>query len=218
MNQTEFNTSYIGRRDDVLAFVPLNAKKILDIGCSDGTLGASIKEIIDAQVVGIELSEQMADSARKKIDRVFTGDVEKILFDGEFKGLSFDTIILADIIEHLVDPWKILNKIKDYLEPGGKIIVSLPNIRHIDTIFHLVFKGYWPYRDRGIHDRTHLRFFTKKNIFELFEKSGLLIERINTNYRIIEAPHRYNRFAKFFAFPGLRNFLAFQYIIQSRLK
>jgi len=218
MNQTEFNTSYIGRRDDVLAFVPLNAKKILDIGCSDGTLGASIKEIIDAQVVGIELSEQMADSARKKIDRVFTGYVEKILFDDEFKGLSFDTIILADIIEHLVDPWKILNKIKDYLEPGGKIIVSLPNIRHIDTIFHLVFKGYWPYRDRGIHDRTHLRFFTKKNIFELFEKSGLLIERINTNYRIIEAPHRYNRFAKFFAFPGLRNFLAFQYIIQSRLK
>lgn len=213
MNDTNFNSSYIGPRDDILSFIPRNATKILDVGCSVGTLGLQIKESIGAEVVGIELSPDMAEAASQRIDKVFCGDIEQILFQNQLQGLLFDVIVFADILEHLRDPWSILSKSVDYLKPEGKVIASIPNIRHWDTIFNLVFKGYWPYRDRGIHDRTHLRFFTRKNIVQMFNDSRLRIESITANYRIIERPHELNRFAKFFAIPPFKNFFAFQYLV-----
>ena len=71
-------------------------------------------------------------------------------------------------------------------------------------------------RDRGIHDRTHLRFFTRRNVVELFRSAGLEIESVDAKYRLVERPHRINRFAKYFALPGLRGFLAFQYLVTAR--
>lgn len=217
MNQF-FNPSYIGARPDIERLICPNAKRVLDVGCSTGTLGAEIKAKTRAQVVGIELSHEMAMSAASRIDKVFVGDVTEILIGGELSGYKFDTIIFADVLEHLADPWVTLNSAVKYLEPDGVVIASIPNIRHIDTIYNLVFKGYWPYRDRGIHDRTHLRFFTKRNIIELFERAGLFVDTIQTNYRLIEKPHKLNHFARFFAIPGIRSFFAFQYLIVGRLK
>ena len=217
MNTTNFNPSYVGKRNDILSLVPPNAKRVLDVGCSIGTLGLAIKENTGAMVVGIELSQEMAKIADQKLDKVFVGDVEEILAKKKLQGFKFDTIVFADLLEHLRDPWSVLESIVNYLEPQGILIASIPNVRHIDTIFNLVLKGYWPYRDRGIHDRTHLRFFTKRNINELFKNAGLSIDRIDANYRIIERPHRLNRFAKFLAIPGLRNLLTFQYLIRASL-
>jgi 2-polyprenyl-3-methyl-5-hydroxy-6-metoxy-1,4-benzoquinol methylase len=217
MKKTDFNLSYVGSRPDIERLIFPNTKVVLDVGCSTGILGASIKAKTGGQVLGIELSEEMANEASSRIDRVFVGDAEKIVCEGMLDGYQFDTIVFGDVLEHLVNPWAVLSKAATYLHPEGTIIASIPNIRHIDTIYHLVLKGYWPYRDRGIHDRTHLRFFTRRNIVELFENAGLSIETIETNYRIFEKPHRLNRFSKFFAFPGIRNFLAFQYLIRARL-
>ena len=218
MNQVNLNPAYTGGRPDIENLVSPTAKLVLDVGCSNGTLGAAIKARTGAQVVGVELSSTMAAEASNRLDRVFVDDAAAVFATGKLAEYKFDTIIFADVLEHLVDPWLVLQTATKYLTPEGTIIASLPNIRHIDTIYNLVVKGKWPYRDRGIHDRTHLRFFTKHNIIELFNSAGLVINRIETNYRLIEKPHSLNRLAKFIALPGIRNFFAFQYLIQAQPK
>ena len=209
-----FNPSYIEARNDILSLIPDDVSKVLDIGCSTGALGEQIKQRNNnAEVSGIELNKQMAEVAQKKLDKVIVGDVENINLADFFQPDYFDCIIFADILEHLKNPWEILRSSVNFLNDGGVVIASIPNVRHYSTIINLLFKGYWPYRERGIHDRTHLRFFTLKNIIELFQYAHLSIERIDRNYRIIEKPHRLNRFSKCFAFYPCKEFLTFQYLI-----
>ncbi len=214
-DSSAFNPSYVGPRPDIERLISPTVKSVLDVGCSNGSLARAIKATTGAQVFGIELSPEMAQEARSQLDRVWVGDAAEIILDGTLEAHRFDTIVFADVLEHLVDPWTVLAAATQYLTPDGSVIASLPNIRHVDTLYHLVMKGEWPYRDRGIHDRTHLRFFTKHTIIELFEDVGLEIDAMETNYRILERPHAFNRFAKFLALPGLRNFLAFQYLIKA---
>jgi 2-polyprenyl-3-methyl-5-hydroxy-6-metoxy-1,4-benzoquinol methylase len=215
-SQINFNPSYIGQRLDIERLISPDARMVLDVGCSTGTLGAAIKAKTGAQVFGIELSADMAHEALGRIDRVFVGDAAEIILQGKLDGYQFDTIVFADVLEHLADPWAVLRAAASHLQPQGTIVASIPNIRHIDTIYNLVVKGYWPYRERGIHDRTHLRFFAKQNIIELFEGAGLAIAVLETNYRILEKPARLNRFAKYFACPIVKDFLAFQYLVCAR--
>lgn len=213
---SEFNPSYIGRRSDVERLLPRGVRSVLDVGCSVGSLGASIKASTGAQVTGIEYSPAMAAEAEKVLDRVFVGDATAVIDGPALEGMRFDAIIFADVLEHLPDPWLVLRRAVRLLGPDGRIIASLPNIRHLSTIYHLVVLGYWPYRDRGIHDRTHLRFFTRRNVLELFRSANLEIESVDAKYRLLERPHRINRFAKYLALPGLRGFLAFQYLVTAR--
>jgi 2-polyprenyl-3-methyl-5-hydroxy-6-metoxy-1,4-benzoquinol methylase len=213
---SEFNPSYVGRRSDVERLLPPGVHSVLDVGCSVGALGASIKASTGAQVTGIEYSPAMAAEAEKVLDRVFVGDATAVIDGTALEGMQFDAIIFADVLEHLPDPCLVLRRAVRLLSPGGRIIASLPNIRHLSTIYHLVVLGYWPYRDRGIHDRTHLRFFTRRNVLELFRSANLEIESVDAKYRLLERPHRINRFAKYFALPGLRGFLAFQYLVTAR--
>lgn len=208
-----FNASYVGPRQDILDLIPADCKNILDLGCSTGTLGESIKAKTKARVVGAELSKDMSDIAAKRLDRVIVGDIEKPEIFSKLKSEKFDVIILGDILEHLRDPWSLLNNLQELLSPRGSVVASIPNVRHLDTVFNLIFKGYWPYRERGIHDKTHLRFFTLKNILEMFSNAKLKVEKIDVHYRVIETPHFLNQYAKYFAFPIIRDFLAFQYLI-----
>lgn len=212
-----FNPSYIGIRNDIFVLIPNDVSRVLDIGCSTGALGEQIKQRNNnAEVVGIEFDEQMAEVAEKKLDKVIVGDVENINLADLFQPDYFDCIIFADILEHLKNPWEILKSSVNFLNDGGVVIASVPNIRHYTTIVNLLFKGYWPYRERGIHDRTHLRFFTLRNIRELFQYANLNIERIERNYRIIEKPHRLNRFSKCFAFYPCKDLFTFQYLIVAK--
>ena len=147
---------------------------------------------------------------------MIVGDVENINLADFFQPDYFDCIIFADILEHLKNPWEILRSSVNFLNDGGVVIASIPNVRHYSTIINLLFKGYWPYRERGIHDRTHLRFFTLKNIRELFQYANLSIERIERNYRIIEKPHQLNRFSKCFALYPCKELFTFQYLIVAK--
>lgn len=218
MKTNNFNPSYIGMRNDILNLMPDNVSKVLDIGCSIGALGKQIKQKYNVEVVGLEVNKEMALIAKNNVDKVIIADVEALNFNHYFPAGYFDCIIFADILEHLKDPWSVLTNINDMLSGEGVVIASIPNIRHYTTIIELVVKGYWPYRERGIHDRSHLRFFTLKNIIEMFENSGLKISRIDRNYRIVETPHPYNKFSRFFALPIIKDFLTFQYIVVANKK
>lgn len=211
-----FNPSYVGSRDDVLNLVPGNVSKVLDVGCSIGALGEQLKQRFGAEVVGIELNEQMVKVANKKLDRVILGDLAKINLEDYLLPQYFDCVIFADVLEHLENPWDVLKRATTFLSDEGVVIASIPNIRHYTTIINLIFRGYWPYRERGIHDKTHLRFFTLKNVKELFRYANLEIIQLQRNYRIIERPHSYNRLSKLFCFPPFREFLVFQYLIVAK--
>lgn len=213
-NKNNFNPAYTGRRNDILTLIPNTARKVLDVGCSIGILGKQIKQRNNnAEVIGIELDEQMAKAAKEKLDKVIIENVEKINLADYFAPNYFDCIIFADILEHLKNPWDLLKNATTSLSNEGVVVASIPNVRHYTSIINLLFKGFWPYRERGIHDKTHLRFFTLKNIEELFQYANLKIVRIERKYRIIEEPHTRNKYAKYFAVPFIRDFLTFQYLI-----
>lgn len=213
---SEFNPSYVGKRSDVEELVPDGVRSVLDVGCSVGALGASIKARTGARVCGIEMSPDMAAQAEKVLDRVYVGDATATIDGPALDGQAFDVIIFADVLEHLVDPWLTLSRAARLLSPAGRVIASIPNIRHMSTLYNLAVRGYWPYRERGIHDKTHLRFFTRRNVLELFRSADLAVESIGAKYRLVESPHRINRYAKYLALPGLRGFLAFQYLVTAR--
>jgi len=217
LKMRDFNPSYIGLRDDILSLIPDNISRVLDLGCSTGVLGEQIKQRNNnVEVIGLEIDEQMAKTAREKIDRIIVGDIKKINLEEELPPNYFDCIIFADVLEHLKDPWSILIRSTKFLNNKGIIVASIPNVRHYSTILNLLFKGYWPYQERGIHDKTHLRFFTLKNIKELFQYAGLKIVKIERNYRIIERPYGYNKYSKYFVIPPFREFFTFQYLIVAK--
>jgi len=208
-----FNISYIGERNDILNLLPNNVKRVLDIGCSIGTLGEKIKKRNHAEVVGIEINEQMGKIAKEKLDKVIIGDIENVNLSDYLVPNYFDCVIFADTLEHLKNPWGVLKNANKFLNNRGIVIASIPNVRHYTTIINLLFKGYWPYRERGIHDNNHLRFFTLKNIEELFQYAGLKIYKIIRKYRIIERPHFLNKCSKYLALPFIKDFITFQYLI-----
>jgi len=158
----------------------------------------------------------MAKVAKEKLDRVIIGDIEKLNLTDYLAANYFDCIVFADILEHLKNPWDVLKSVTSFLSDEGVVIASIPNIRHYTTIINLLFRGYWPYRERGIHDKNHLRFFTFKNIKTMFNDAGINIISIKRTYRIIERPHRLNRFSKYFAFIPFKEFLTFQYLIVAK--
>lgn len=167
------------QRSEIIELVPEDAKKILDVGCSDGNVGLSIKNKFKCEVCGIEVDNEKAKVAASKIDRVITGDAETIYL--QLKGDRFDCIIFADLLEHLKNPAEALKRYSAYLKEGGRIIISIPNVRHLKVLFELIFLGEWKYRPCGLMDEGHLRFFTLKSFKRLMESAGvtpLLINRI----------------------------------------
>jgi 2-polyprenyl-3-methyl-5-hydroxy-6-metoxy-1,4-benzoquinol methylase len=103
--------------------------------------------------------------------------------------------VFADVLEHLNDPWGTFARYLQWLKPGGYVVASIPNVRNIALLFNLIVRGRWRYEDSGLLDRTHLRFFTRREIIDLFSASGLQIELVGENReslslfrRIILAP------------------------------
>jgi 2-polyprenyl-3-methyl-5-hydroxy-6-metoxy-1,4-benzoquinol methylase len=93
----------------------------------------------------------------------------------------FDAIICGDVLEHLIDPWTVVKKIVKFLKKDGVIIVSAPNLREYRTLSKIVFKGDFSYTKAGIMDKTHLRFFCKKNLVQLLNTPGLKLIKVASN-------------------------------------
>jgi len=171
---------YHHARTEVLELVPPSAHRILDVGCGEGTLGASIRARQSAEVHGVELVPSAAVRARHQLDKVWNSSVEQAL--PTLPAGYYDCIVAADVLEHLVDPWAVLTALKSKLAPGGSIVSSIPNIQNWGILADLI-RGKWEYQNEGILDRTHMRFFTRKSVEELFWTAGLSISSFTTTVR-----------------------------------
>ncbi len=187
---TEFNSSYIGLREDILKYVEGDKNIVLDVGCATGSNGEFLlNEGIALETFGIEYDSDMAKVAAKKNTKLFQGDLN----DANFRKLilaespMFDYILFADVLEHLINPEDILLELKGKLKKNGKIVISLPNVAHIETFIQLYVKKTWPKNKRGIFDGTHLRWFTKKDAFNLVEECGLSVDIYEPKFRARDA-------------------------------
>ncbi len=169
---------YSQERKEVQSLVPPRAKRILDVGCGTGTLGKSLLATHAQEVVGVEVLPEVAEVARENLSRVLCGDIEEI--ELPYEEGYFDCIICADLLEHLVEPEKTLKKLKRYLSETGSLIISVPNVRYYQVINMLV-EGRWHYDDAGIMDRTHLRFFTRKEMEEMLDRAGFRVTALRMN-------------------------------------
>jgi SAM-dependent methyltransferase len=165
-------------RPEVAALVPTRCRRILEIGCGTGQLGRLLKAR-GHHVTGIELLSATAHEARRWLDAVVTADVEAGL---PFAPASFDCVVLADVLEHLVDPWRVLREVAALLTEDGCVVASVPNVQNLDVLWRLA-RGRWDYRERGILDRGHLRFFTLATLRSLFAQARLELFHVGHRYR-----------------------------------
>lgn len=153
-------------------------KIVLDVGCSYGYL-AKMLEKRECVVTGIDINADAAKIAEKYCDRVQVVDLDIVDLKDLFSQSQFDVVIFGDILEHLKYPHRILESTREILKEGGYAIASIPNVAH-GAVRLALLQGKFEYTPLGILDRTHLRFFTRKTIEELFEKAGYTIEFIDT--------------------------------------
>lgn len=166
-------------RRHILELVPRSARTVLDVGCGAGLLGQQLRERQPCEVWGIECDPDAAREAHQRLDRVIEAPV--LGAAPALPRAHFDTLIAADVLEHLPDPLAALRVLVPSLAPGATIVISLPNVQHHSVVRDLL-RGRFTYRPAGILDHTHLRFFTRASIFDLVRRAGLTVERIAPLY------------------------------------
>jgi 2-polyprenyl-3-methyl-5-hydroxy-6-metoxy-1,4-benzoquinol methylase len=155
-----------------LAMVGYN-KSVLEVGCATGYFTKAMVER-GCKVVGIELDPAAAAIAEEWAERVVVGDIDRGDVWDQLDDESFDVVLCGDVLEHLRDPLGALRSAVRKLKPEGVVVASLPNVAHGDVRLQLL-RGTFRYRDRGLLDRTHIRFFTLDTIRELLRDAGLLV-------------------------------------------
>ncbi|WP_162799341.1 class I SAM-dependent methyltransferase [Nocardioides sp. 616] len=161
-------------RHHVADLIPEQARRVLDVGCNDGTFGAEVLgRVSGREVWGIEPHDLDAATAAARLTGVAQGFYPDALV--EVPG-AFDCVSFNHVLEHMVDPWLALRTTRERLSPGGYVVGELPNIRYAPFLFDLAVRGRFEYSDSGLLDRTHLRFFTRSSAQGLFESTGYVLE------------------------------------------
>lgn len=163
-------------RPEILAAVPISARHILDVGCAAGVLGAALRQRQPCRVTGIEQQPAIAALAARRLDEVIVDDAMTAL--AKLPTDAFDTIVLADVLEHVADTDGLLAAARRVLAAGGHLIVSVPNVRHWSLLRNLL-NGDWTYRDCGILDRGHLRFFTRRSLQRHLTAHDLIVVSVS---------------------------------------
>lgn len=169
------NPYYEFDRPEVMALVPTDARRVLDVGCGAGRLGRSLKKRQEVEVVGIEVDSQAAEQARNDLDQVIIGNAEHE--DVNLPAGGFDCVICADVLEHMREPRRFLRKARRWLRDGGRLIASVPNVRHHSVVSSLL-SGNWTYEPAGLLDDDHVRFFTRREIEKLIDRAGFALTDI----------------------------------------
>lgn len=192
----------------LLSLVKHPPRRVLEIGCGTGATLSYFKNLGASFVVGVELVPEVAEiaSKRQEIDLVLTGSVESL--DLEFDS-GFDLIVVSHVLEHLIDPWKALRRLRELLLPGGQLIGTLPNVRNVRVVLPLILTGKWKYEDFGIMDWTHLRFFSRSSLIDLLQSTGFNVDTIFPEF------YSKARVANMITLGLFRNIWAFAYSFSS---
>lgn len=161
---------YTHQRSDLLSLVQEPIGHVLDVGCGAGGNAALLRQLGAMSLAGIEIDRQAAEAARATFDKVYASPVEKVL--PHFPAGEYDTIICADVLEHLRDPWQVLRELRHCATPQAQLLASIPNIRNYRTFLNLALRGTVGYQQEGLMDVTHLRFFTKRDFLTSLLEAG----------------------------------------------
>ena len=170
---TEFQDDPGSTHSKIVSLVP-PATRVLEFGCATGYMSQVLKDRLGCTVTGVEIDPEAARLAERYCERVLVGDAEKIDYAAELAGEVFDVVLFADVLEHLKEPADVLRRVRPFLAEDGVLIASIPNIAHASVRLALL-GGEFRYRDWGLLDDTHLRFFTRASIQDLFEETGYVI-------------------------------------------
>ena len=185
MKQTPIHDNH---NPDLLRLVPSTSRKIIELGCSSGALAKAFKSNnSDVNWIGVEIDAQYADLASRYCDKAIVSDID---FWGRTNFEQFsdrDCWVFGDVLEHLKDPWKVVANIRSVIPSNGSIVACIPNASHWSLLVKFA-TGNIRYEDQGLLDKTHLRWFSRITIFELFESNGFkVIEGLS---RIFDEPDR----------------------------
>jgi len=175
-------------RKDIIGLVrELNLKEplsVLEVGAGGGDTLIELKKLgIAKEVVGVDIV-RLVNSYQDDplMDNFIVGDIEKI--ELPYPENYFDLIICADVLEHLYDPWNAVRKLYKYLKQNGYFIASIPNIGHFSVLKKIFIDKDFRYENAGILDKTHIRFFCRKNIIDLFEANNLKVVKMISNFEL----------------------------------
>ena len=202
-------------RFDVLPSIPQSAGVVLDVGGGTGATAGHLKRLGWATRAGtVDLVR--AEDPDPDLDFQLAGNLDDEQFVDTVLAAEgpFDTILCLDVLEHLVDPWRVVAQMQQQLRPGGVLIASLPNVRHYRVSGGLLFRGRWRLEDAGICDRTHLRFFVRDTAIELLTHSGLLLEEVT--YPLPERRTQLIRLLRKVTFGLVDDLISVRFIIRVR--
>lgn len=170
---------FAAARLDLLAMLPQGGGlRLLELGAGNGaTLRAAKSLGLASYTAGVDLVEPSPPaSGEPEVDLFLSGNAEGAGF--ELPAGPFDAVLCADVLEHLVDPWRMVERLARSLRPGGVFLSSIPNVRNHRALRAIVLQGDFRYSEAGLLDRSHLRFFCRQNVRELFDRAGLAVESI----------------------------------------
>lgn len=225
---TPFDPAYhTNPRIEILSFLNEPPGTVLDIGCGGGATGKLLKEKFPGtRVLGIEVNPQAAEHARASLDRVICASVDDVDAARDLGGETISSVLLLDVLEHLYDPWRALVRIRGWLAPGTRVIASVPNIRNLATLSRIA-AGDFEYEANGVLDITHVRFFTRATLRDLFEQTGYEVRRLDplTQPALVDqvvADRRPGRVdtrslsVRYRSFEELEDLYALQYVVDAR--
>ncbi|CAG1770672.1 hypothetical protein BAC3_01247 [uncultured bacterium] len=171
---------YEGVNEELLSMLPTDARTVVEVGCGAGRFASAYRAINPSvRYLGVELFEEAAQRAKNEMDDVIIGNIEEAEVFAELEDAlgenDIDILVFGDVLEHLLDPWNILAKFKPLMSSNGYCAACIPNISHWTILADLI-RGEWNYENSGLLDATHIRFFTKKTMIELFQNAGWQVE------------------------------------------
>lgn len=169
----------------MLPLIKDGPNSVMDLGCASGVMGRKLLDVGKAgEVHGVEIFPEAAEESSRYYNEVHVGDIESMDLEYESK---FDYVICGDILEHLKDPYSVVRRIHQWLKPGGSLFVCVPNVRNYNVVIDLILHGRWEYRDAGIMDRTHMRFFTRSSCSAMLSDAGF---EVYHREMVIEGPKK----------------------------
>lgn len=207
----EHESYFSTARKEILPLFPSSAQRVMELGCGEGaTLAYLKKQGLAEWTCGVDVHDKALQRAQELgVDSTINGNVEELTcLDDE---PHFDVILCLDVLEHLIDPWSVVERISGMLTESGVIIASIPNAQNLRVIVPLIF-GRWSYKDCGILDNGHLRFFTKRSAIGLMQSGGLCVDRVMQR----RERHWLPRLANAMTFGIFSRFITVQYLIRVR--